>query len=184
LFDARGSNLKDLARYAPIRVALTGLWRIVFGALLAIPAGFFISLGPAGDQNATRAPGDMPPWWIFVVGLGFGAIALNYLLGGVGRIVSALRRDCYFRAGAEGMAVRLPKQGWFGRFKMVEYAFKWEEIEKLTHFTRSMNLIPIARELHVRLYGGREVIIERFYFSESIKRLRDELIAIGAQVTK
>jgi hypothetical protein len=95
-------------------------------------------------------------------------------------MVCAFARGCYFRAGAEGMAVRLPKQGWFGRFKLIEHAFKWEEIEQLTSFTRSLNMIPVARELHIRLYGGTEVTIERFYFSASIKRLQEELLAIRA----
>jgi hypothetical protein len=178
VLDARTSNLRDLARYAPVRVALTGLWRIVFGALLAIPAGALIYIGPGGEPGATRAPGDMPVWWMFVVGLGFGVVALAFFTGGVGRIVSALMRDCYFRAGAEGLAVRMPLQGLFGRFRMVEYHYRWEEIEELKHFTRTLNVIPVARELHIRLYGGREVTIERFYFSATVKSLLEELIWI------
>ena len=181
MFDARQSNMKDLTAYAPFRVVLTGLWRIVFGALLAIPAGALIYIGPSGEPGATRAPGDMPAWWMFVVGLGLGVAALAFIAGGMGRIVSSLARDCYFRAGTDGLAIRLPRQGWFGRFKMMEYQYKWAEIEQLIHFTRSLNLIPVARELHIRLYGGKEVTIERFYFSKSIKRLREELMAIQAQ---
>jgi hypothetical protein len=178
VFDARQSNMRDLTAYAPIRVALTGIWRILFGAILAIPAGLLIWIGPSGEAGATRAPGDMPPWWMFVIGLAFAFAALTLITGGVGRIVSAFAKDCHFRAGAEGMAVRLPKQGWFGRFTLIDHQFKWEEIESLIHFTRSINLIPVARELHIRLYGGKEVTIERFYFSASIKRLREQLLEI------
>jgi hypothetical protein len=184
MFDARQSSMKDLTVYAPIRVVLTGLWRIVVGALLAIPAGLLIYLGPSGEPGATRAPGDMPAWWMFVVGLGFAVGALALITGGVGRIISSLARDCYFRAGTEGLAIRLPKQGWFGRFRMMEYQFKWAEIEQLIYFTRSVNLIPVARELHIRRYGGKEVTIERFYFSKSIKRLREELMALQAQAVQ
>lgn len=180
MFDARQSRMQDLTTYAPIRVALTGVWRIIFGALVAIPGGLLIWIGPNGEPGATRAPGDMPAWWMFVVGLGFAFGALTLITGGVGRIVSAFMRDCSFRAGAEGMAVRLPKQGWFGRFRLVDYQFKWEEIESLIYFTRSLNLIPVARELHIRLYGGKEVTIERFYFSASMKRLQARLLEIKA----
>jgi hypothetical protein len=126
----------------------------------------------------------MPAWWMFVVGLGFAVGALALITGGVGRIISSLARDCYFRAGTEGLAIRLPKQGWFGRFRMMEYQFKWAEIEQLIYFTRSVNLIPVARELHIRRYGGKEVTIERFYFSKSIKRLREELMALQAQAVQ
>jgi hypothetical protein len=181
VFDARTSNLREVARYAPFQVVLTGLWRIAFGALVAIPAGLLIYMGPAGAPGAARAPGDMPAWWMFMVGLGLGVFAVAMITGGVGRMVSSLRGDCFFRAGAEGIAIRLPKQGWFGRFRIVEHQYKWDEIEQMTHFTRRLNMIPIARELHIRLYGGKEVAIERFYFSKSIRRIQAELAAIRAQ---
>lgn len=184
MFDARQSSMRDLTEYAPIRVALTGVWRILFGALVAIPGGLLIWIGPNGEAGAPRAPGDMPPWWLYLVGFGLAFFALTLITGGIGRIVSAFAGDCHFRAGAEGMAVRLPKMGWFGRFKLVDYQFKWEEIESLIHFTRSINLIPVARELHIHLYGGKEVTIERFYFSASIKRLREELMNIRALAGK
>jgi hypothetical protein len=116
--------------------------------------------------------------------LGLGVVALAFISGGVGRMISAFARGCYFRAGSEGMAVRLPKLGWFGRFKVIEHAFRWEEIEQLIYFTRSLNMIPVARELHIRLYGGTEVTIERFYFSASVKRLLEELNAIRALAGK
>lgn len=184
MFDARQSSMRDLTAYAPIRVALTGIWRVIFGTLLAIPAGALIYIGPAGEPGAPHHPGDMPSWWMFVVGLGLAVVALAFVAGGVGRIVCAFARGCYVRAGADGMAVRLPKQGWFGRFRLMEHAFKWEEIEQLIYFTRSLNLIPVARELHVRLYGGTEVIIERFYFSPGTKRLCEELMSIRALAGK
>ena len=184
MFDARASNMRDLTAYAPVRVALTGVWRILFGALVAIPACLLIWFGPAGEAGATRAPGDMPPWWMYLVGLALGIVALALITGGVGRIVSAFSRGCWFRAGADGLSVRLPKMGWFGRFKLVEHACKWEEIENLTHFTRSINLIPVARELHIRLYGGKEVVLERFYFSASVKRLIEQLTSIRALAGK
>ena len=176
--------MRDLTAYAPVRVALTGVWRVMLGSLLAIPAGMFIYFGPAGEPGAPSHPGDMPAWWMFLVGLGLGVVALGFMAGGVGRMVSAFARGCYFRAGAEGMAVRLPKQGWFGRFKLTEHAFRWEEIEQLTCLTRSFNMIPVARELHIRLYGGTEVTIERFYFSASIKRLQGELMSVRAVAGK
>lgn len=176
--------MQDLTSYSPIRVALTGIWRIILGALLAVPAGFIVYMGPHGEAGATRAPGDLGPVWFFFVGLVLSFVALSFVLGGVGRMVSAFPRGYYFRAGVEGMAIRLPRQGWFGRFRIMEYQYRWEEIEQLIHFTRSVNMIPVARELHIRLYGGKEILIERFYFSASIKRLREELLRIKAQAGK
>ncbi len=116
--------------------------------------------------------------------LGVFFAAFCFISGGVGRVISAFMRDCYFRAGVEGMAIRVPKQGWFGRFKMMEYPYKWEEIEKLTPVTNSVNFIPISSELKIRLYGGKEITIERYYFSSSAKRIYAELLAILARAGK
>lgn len=178
------SGMRELTSYAPIRVALTGIWRVIFGVLLGVPAGLLIWIGPGGEPGAPRNPGDMPVWWMFVVGLVLAFVALSFVAGGVGRIVCAFAKGCYFRGGPEGIAIRRPKQGWFGRFRLVEHRFKWEEIERLVHFTRSLNLIPVARELHVYLYGGTKVVIERFNFSASIKRLQGELDGIRALAGK
>lgn len=184
MFDARQSNLRVVTIYAPIRVALTGIWRIVFGAILAAPAGAIIWMGPHGDSTAPRAPSDLGPVWFFCVGVALLVTAIGFLTGGVGRIVSAFASDCYFRAGVEGMAVRLPQQGWFGRFKLMEHQFKWEEIEHMTCITRQINLIPVARELNIRLYGGQEVIVERYYFSDGVKRILATLSELQAQVRR
>ena len=59
MYDVRASGMRDLTAYAPIRVALTGIWRIVFGLLLAIPAGALIWIGPNGEPGAPRAAGDL-----------------------------------------------------------------------------------------------------------------------------
>lgn len=181
MFDARLSNLRDLTHYAPVRVALTGIWRVLFGLLWAAAAAALIRMGPRGDSGAPPQPGDMPAWWMFVVGLGLAVVALAFITGGVGRLVAAFASGCYLRGGTEGMAARWPKMGWFGRFRIVEHAYKWEEVEQIVYLTRSVNMIPVAREIHIRLLGGKEVTIERYYFSASAKRLAGELTALRAQ---
>ena len=55
------------------------------------------------------------------------------------------------------MAIRLPRQGWFGRFKMMEYQYLWEEIEQLIPFTSQRQHDSGCRELHIRLFGGKEI---------------------------
>jgi hypothetical protein len=182
MFDARQSSMQDLTTYSPVRVALTGIWRVIFGALLAVPAGLLIWIGPNGEAGAPRAAGDMPAWWLFVVGLVMAFAAFCFITGGVGRIISAFAEDCYFRAGPEGIALRLPRQGWFGRFRLSEYAFQWNEIKQLLHFTHSINLIPVSRELQVHLFEGKPVIVQRFYFKARAKRLQEQLLTIAASV--
>jgi hypothetical protein len=97
-------------------------------------------------------------------------------------VVSAFAKDCYFRAGPDGIAIRLPVQGWFGRYRMTEYNFRWSEIKQLVHFTHSLNLIPISRELRIELEDGRTAVIQRHYFLANVKSLQQQLLTIRASV--
>jgi hypothetical protein len=182
MFDARQSNMQVVTTYAPVRIALAGILRLIFGLIVAVPAGLLIWIGPNGEAGAPHNPGDMPPWWMFLVGLVLGFVAFCITTGGLGRVVSAFARDCYFRAGPDGLAIRLPVQGWFGRFRMTEYNFQWGEIKQLVHFTHSINLIPISRELRIELEDGKTVTIKRHYFSASVKSLQQQLATIRVSV--
>jgi hypothetical protein len=183
VFDARQSNLRDVTSYAPIRIVLMGLVRGVFGLLVMGMGALAIFATAAGETKPTQ-PGDMPSLWMGLVGAALAIFGLVLASGGAGRIVSAFAGGCYLKAGPEGLAVRMPLQTWYGPFKLVEYHHKWEEIEQLYDLTRKVNLIPVARELHIRVYGGTEITIQRFYFSASVKRILDELLRVRAQAGK
>jgi len=182
MFDTRQSNLQDVTTYAPARIVLLGILRLTFGLLLAVPAATIIWIGPNGEPGAPRQPGDLGPLWFFFVGLVLGFVAFAIAAGGVGRVVSAFAKDCYFRAGPDGIAIRLPVQGWFGRYRMTEYNFRWSEIKQLVHFTHSLNLIPISRELRIELEDGRTAVIQRHYFLANVKSLQQQLLTIRASV--
>ena len=111
MFDARASNMQDVTPYAPVRIALLGFLRVIFGLIVAVPAGLLIWIGPNGEAGATRAPGDMPAWWMFLIGLVLAFVAFCIVTGGVGRMVSAFAENCYLRAGPDGVSIRLPMQG-------------------------------------------------------------------------
>ena len=93
-------------------------------------------------------------------------------------MVSAFARDCYFRAGLAGIALRFPVMGWFGRYRILQYDLSWEQIKQLVHFTHRVNLIPVARELRVELTDGKTVVVQRRCFSHSIRRIQAQLQAI------
>jgi hypothetical protein len=181
LFDARQSNMQDVTTYAPVRIALLGIVRAIFGLLVAVMGVVAVWATASGD-SAPRQPGDMPSWWMSLVGLALGIGGFAIASGGVGRLISAFAQDCYFRAGPDGVAIRLPVQGWFGRFKLTEYNFQWSEIKQLVHFTHSINLIPVSRELRVELETGKTIVIQRHYFSASVKSLQQQLMTTRASV--
>jgi len=181
VLDARQSNMQDVTTYAPVRIALLGIVRAIFGVLIALMGVATVWATAAGD-TAPRQPGDMPSWWLLLVGLALGLGGIAIASGGVGRLISAFAQDCYFRAGPDGVAIRVPLQGWFRRFRLTEYNFRWSEINQLVHFTHSVNLIPVSRELRIELETGKTVIIKRYYFSASVKSLQQHLMTIQASV--
>lgn len=180
-FDSTG--MQDITTYAPMRVALVGFGRILFGLLLGLPAVALIWMAIAGEAKPTH-PGDMPGWWAYVLGAAFAFGALAQLFSGIGRLVAAFSSECFFRAGPGGIAIRLPKIRWFGHFRIVEYRFAWPEISRLVHFTRKVNGIPMSRELRFELVNGKRLSIERYMFSASIKTIQKELLSIQTFVAR
>ncbi|MGO8757720.1 MAG: hypothetical protein ACLQG3_06310 [Terracidiphilus sp.] len=110
--------------------------------------------------------------------LAFGGFAL--FSGGLGRMVSAFARNCSFMAGPEGIAIRVPKQGWFGRFRVVETRVPWNQIGQIVRFVQRVNLIPVSSELRVHLKTGARIDIPRHYFRDSVKTIQQKLAAIAA----
>ena len=183
VFDARQSNLQEVASYARATTVLVGLLRTVSGGIVCGLGALLLWIGIAG-YSGPRKPDDSPPWLLGLLGAALASWGFVLVTGGIGRMVSAFAADCHFRAGQDGLAVRVPVQGWFGIFKVVDYQFPWEQIETIYPLTHSVNLIPISRELHIRLYGGKEIVIQRSYFDVSSKRLSGELLKIKSQAGK
>jgi len=107
-FEARGMH--DVTTYAPLRIATLGLIKAVFGLLLAAVSWVILYVFRI-EPSHPRHPGDMPEWWMAVSGVVFGFVAFCFISGSVGGIVSAFAKNCYFKAGPEGIAVRITDRG-------------------------------------------------------------------------
>ena len=175
--DARG--MQPVTRYARARIVLLGLIKAVFG-LMVLGMGALVLWVTAGGEMQPTKPGDMPHWWMYVVGAAFAFGGLALLAGGLGKMASALARNCLFMAGPEGIAIRLPKQGWFGRFRVVEYDLKWNQIAQFVRFINRVNLIPVSSELRIELNAGGTVAIARHYFRDSVKAIQQKLSVIAS----
>ncbi len=175
--DARG--MQRITSYAPARIMALGLVRAIFGLLIGLMGALTIWATSAGEMKPTK-PGDMPSWWMMLVGAALAFIGFCFVSGAVGRIISAFAGNCYFKAGPDGIAIRLPVQGWFGRFRLVEYDFRWDEIRRLVNFTHRINLIPVSRELQIEPRTGKTISIPRHYFSARVKSIQQQLLTIQA----
>jgi MFS family permease len=173
--------MRDVTFYSPVRIALLALVRVVFGLMLGL-AGAVVLWATAHGDFQPKQPEDMPHWWMYVVGSFFAFAGLAFVTGGIGRFVSAFARGCYFRAGPDGFAVRLPKYRWFGLFRIVEYRFQWHRIKRLVTATRRHNLIPMARELQIETYSGETVAVGRHFFTDNIKSIQQKLLLVQATV--
>jgi len=170
-------DLRDITTYAPVRVFLTGLWRLLFGGVIAVCLyALLFALAQTAGQPASVA--DPPKWLIGLAPLILGLIALLCISSGLGRMISAFSTKCFFRAGRDGISIRIPKRGWFGRFRLAEYWLKWNEVDRLVHFTHKTNGIPTSTELRIYLVDKTMLRVERFYFSASVAQLQRELMAI------
>jgi glycosyltransferase involved in cell wall biosynthesis len=178
-FDASG--MQDVTSYARVQIALLGLVRIVFGLLLGV-AGAAVLWATANGEFEPTKPGDMPHWWMYVVGSGVAFAAFVFATGGLGRFVSAFARGCYFRAGPDGIAIRLPKMRWFGLYRIVEHRLQWHQIKRFVYVIHRHNLIPMARELQIEVYSGETVAVERHFFSDNIKTIQQKLLQVQATV--
>jgi hypothetical protein len=174
--------MQEVATCSPIRIVLTGLWRVMFGVafiFIAAVAVYAFMHGPSSRSSA-----DPPMWLIALIPVFFSLIGAVAAASGIGRIVSAFARNCYLRGGADGIAVRLPVRGWFGRFRVTTFHFRWDEIDKLIEFTHRINGIPSNHELRIRLRNGRRLDIERCYFSLSSAALQERLLDLHPRAAR
>jgi hypothetical protein len=174
-------DLHDLTTYSPVRVFLSGLWWLAFGGILAVTL-YALIYAMARTAAASHSAADPPRWLIYGVVLLFGLWAFSCLSGGVGRIISAFSKNCFFRAGRDGISVRLPVRGWFGRFRYAEYWIKWSEVKQVVHFTYRTNGIATSTQLRIRLQDGTRLSVPRMYFSANVKWLQEQLLTIQASV--
>jgi hypothetical protein len=176
-------DLHDITTYSPVRVFLSGVLPLLMGGLFGL---IVYALAFAMAKTAAKPASSADP----PVGLLYGALVFLGLLAalglstGLGRMVSAFARNCFFRAGRDGISIRLPKRRWFGRYRVVKYWLTWDEVDRIVHFTYKTNGIPTGSELRIYCKDKSLLRVERRYFSASVRRLQEELLAIQATVSR
>lgn len=176
-------DLNDLTRYARVRVFISGLFRTILGLVTALIPAVLIGAVLSGDIGPQK-PGDLPHWALLLVGAVLSVVVVAIFIGGIVRMISAFAGGCYFRAGRDGLAIRFPRQRWFGRYTIPIYRYKWSEIEQIVHYRQTVNFIPITTSLHIYPRGGKRIEVDRMYFSKSTRQLQKELLALQAESWK
>jgi len=176
------SDMVEVAHYAPVRVFLAGLGRLIFGGvfLTVCVVLFYIYLTERGALPSDRSTEEMVPA-LPLVGAAFGLVALLILPGAIGRILSAFDRGYYIRGGISGVEICMPRRRWWGRYRRGTWRSRWEDIEKIVHYTSRINGIPSSQELRIYLVGGGRLRVERYVFAESVASIQRALLEIRAR---
>ncbi len=165
--------MKDVAIFSTGRIFIRGFFKAAFGALFLLPAlalGYSVFFEPktVGDDRFVML---IPVVLLLLFGLN--------LPGGIGRMISAFRaKDYYLRAGPEGIAARLPRYKLFGRFRVLNYFIRWDDLAKVVDFTYRVNGIPTSRQLRITLKDRSVLNLDAFFFSESIATIQQRLLAL------
>jgi hypothetical protein len=186
--DSDAHAMSDVTAYAPIRVIASSIMTMIFGLMMFLVTASIVGLALprllAHPEESDPDHGGIPVWLVAGVAIIFGIVSLLNLSSAVGRIVSAFSRACYFRAGPAGLAVRYPIQGWFGRFRLAEFRYRWDEIDDVILYIFRINTIPAGSALHIKLRNGYWLKIDRPYFSLSSRKLQKLLLAIQARAVR
>jgi hypothetical protein len=158
--------MRDVATYSRWRIALGALPSFLFAA---IGLGAGLILGPIMMLAEIRRlhEGYSP----LIVCVFPTAIGVLFLVIGIRRVREALEKNCWLRAGPEGLAWRLPGRGHWKTLWCVypvdEYFVAWKDVEGFTLWKHSINGIPTGSDLVLIAKKGWRKTFERAYFRES-----------------
>ena len=167
--------MKSVAAYRGRDLAFGALGPLLMGlasagVVLAVPY-FIASEGSRGSF----------PWGLLIVAVMPLGLAWLFLSDAAQRLKASGEKDCFLKAGPEGLALRLPgkatRASAYFSYEMWDYSFRWDEVQTLSWTVESGS----ARNLVVTARGGSLEIPGRF-FQEDSKKILDNIRAAAAPV--
>jgi hypothetical protein len=146
--------MKDVATYCRWKFLLEVVVRIPVGLLL-----LFVAFYAVPHMIADEVAEGHGSWGALAFGIF--PFLLGYLIfsSGVRRVHAAVLSNCWFRAGLEGIAFRLPykarPQTLFLTHKIAEVALPWKDVRKIYPLQYKVNGIPFGQSLVVDTQEGR-----------------------------
>jgi hypothetical protein len=146
--------MKDVATYSR--------WMFIFEAVARIPIGLllltvaFVAVPRMIKQEVAEGHGSWGALVLDIIPLVLGFLAFS---SGARRIHAAVLRNCWFRAGAVGIAFRLPYKArprtLFLTNKIVELTIPWEDVLRMYPLQYKINGIPFGQALMIETRQGR-----------------------------
>jgi hypothetical protein len=173
------TGLEVIARYSRIRLAISGLWNLLFGLICLAVAVFpaFI-VWKANQPDAT--PG-VVPWPVAFAGLVPLLLSWVTLPTGLNRLRAAFERDCYLRLGPQGVELRIPRENggvWHPfRYEVSRYVLPLDYFAEVVRHVTTVNGIPTGSQLRLKFKDDSGLRIDRCYFREGTRKIQTRLLS-------
>lgn len=166
-------EVRIVAHYAPVRVFICASWKTLIGvATLAVTllVPWFVFVIEPTTPSGVALIGFMPLLYM-LVSLPFGLRALR----------GAFAKNCYIRAGHEGVEIRFPDYNfhWSSlnfRYRMSANVYPWKNIREWHLRTYKVNGMKVRSSLILETTTGT-LEVERFWFKEDSQSIMDALDA-------
>ncbi|HEY3886940.1 MAG TPA: hypothetical protein VGL73_00085 [Caulobacteraceae bacterium] len=167
--DELETGMKPIAQYSPAGVFISGFWRIVQALVCAAAtvAGFMWFYGPTDFSHEHSLLLRVPLSLLLILPI---VLTVFLFWSALARVTQAFGYPGYLRAGPEGLEFDLPEMG--------PRRVSRDEIVKLFHYTHTVNGLRNIDALKIRLRDGRELMIERSCFKESIPTIQRRLLDV------
>jgi hypothetical protein len=148
------NNMKDVATYCR--------WKFLLEAVVRIPAGLlllFVAFFAVPHMVANEVAQGHGSWSALVFATIPFLVGFLIFSSGTRRIHAAFMRNCWFKAGTEGISFRLPYKSrpktLFFTNKIVELTLPWKDVLKMYPLQYKVNGIPFGRALVLETRQGR-----------------------------
>lgn len=172
-----GEALKPVATYCRWKSALQACWEIPFALMALVVAlgvvPYFVAVEVVGREHGS--------WMLLIMGIMPLLIGGFSLTSGVRGARAAFEKDCWLKAGPEGISCRVPgnarRSAWYFGYDLEERFVPWTDVTRWYEHVSKVNGIPMSRRLVFETKRGRNLTLEGVYFSESIDRISGNISA-------
>jgi hypothetical protein len=167
--------MSPVATYCRWKSAALASWQIPFALMALVVAlgvvPYFVAVEVVGREHGS--------WMLLIVGIMPLLIGGLSLASGVRAARAAFEKDCWLKAGPEGISCRVPentrRSAWSFAYDLEERFVPWADVDKWYEHVSRVNGIPMSRRLVFRTKRGPNLTLEGVYFSESIDQISSHI---------
>ena len=161
--------MKPVATFSRWKPRLSACWEIPFGLAALAIALVLVPVFIVKDHDS---------WGLMIMALMPFTIGALSFTEGVRRARGSFEKDCWLKAGPEGIAFRLPgrarRKALFLAYDMMERMIPWADVVRYYPHVLKVNGIATSRKLVIETKRGK-FYLEGVWFSESPMAIADAI---------